>query len=120
MSFNFSEYRTSNYLETNIESGNNVATPQLRNSQLHPGNSQGSDDDINLSLHDLDGQSADWLACISQKIGMPKMLLTALVLLCAVVMIWLCLTAAVTAPEHRVSSAPQVSNYTTGIFIKYF
>lgn len=105
--YNGDEYRTSNYLETNIESGNNVATPQLRNSQLHPGNSQGSDDDINLSLHDLDGQSADWLACISQKIGMPKMLLTALVLLCAVVMIWLCLTAAVTAPEHRVSSAPQ-------------
>ncbi|CAI9725731.1 Hypothetical predicted protein [Octopus vulgaris] len=108
------EYRTSNYLETNIESGNNVATPQLKNSQLHAVNNQNGDDDeeLNISLHDVNGQNADWLACLSLKFGLPRILLTALVLFCAVVMIWLCLTAAVTAPEHRIpASPPKLSIY---------
>ncbi|GAB1599924.1 transmembrane protein 59-like [Argonauta hians] len=101
------EYHTSNYLETNIESGNNVATPQLKNSQLLAISSQNDDEDDEIGiLRDANGQNADWLSCLSFKFGLPRILLTALVLFCAVVMIWLCLTAAVTAPEHRVHTLP--------------
>jgi len=47
--------------------------------------------------------SADWLSCIAQRTGLPRLLLCAVILLSAVAMIWLCMSAAVTAPEQRLT-----------------
>lgn len=107
------EYNTASYLETNIEPLDNSATPFLKDSIF---NYQRNDADIiDLSARDLGathqqgtGEShADWLSCVAKKTGLPRLLLSWLLLMCSVVMIWLCLSASVTAPEHRVVTEPQ-------------
>ncbi|XP_013404996.1 transmembrane protein 59 [Lingula anatina] len=93
------EYKTVNYLETNLEPVDNSATPNLKSSQMRS---------IDLSKDGfLDGNfddegSSDWLGCISKKTGLPRLFLTLTVLLSVMVMIWLCLTSAATAPEQRI------------------
>ncbi|KAL4236606.1 Transmembrane protein 59 [Mactra antiquata] len=107
------EYNTASYMETNIEPMDNSATPFLKNS---PYKAHRNDDYlINLSARDLDGDKtrsryedhADWLSCVAKKTGLPRLLLSWLLLMSAVVMIWLCLSAAVTSPEHRIYTEPQ-------------
>lgn len=98
-------------METNIEPMDNSATPFLKNAPRN------DEDLLGLSARDLDPKGygyygnedhADWLSCVARKTGMPRLLLSWLLLMCAIVMIWLCLSAAVTSPEHRVFSEPQV------------
>ena len=91
----------------------NSATPIGKHSQLRA--HAGYDDGLGLSARDLNSgrsraskEATDWLSCIAQKSGLPRLLLSWLLLMCAIVMIWLCLSAAVTSPDHRVISEPQV------------
>jgi len=114
LAFNFliSEFNTASYFETNIEAIDNSATPFLKNS---PYRAHRNDEDI-LDLSARDGTSvhssydnhADWLSCIAKKTGLPRLLLSWVLLMCAVVMIWLCLSAAVTSPEQRIYTEPKV------------
>ncbi|KAL3867810.1 hypothetical protein ACJMK2_040657 [Sinanodonta woodiana] len=100
------EYKTVNYPETILEALDNSATPILKNSQLKAH----ENDDVSLSARDLqemEDSSSDWLSCVAKKSGLPRLLLTILLLMCAIAMIWLCLTAAATAPDHRLSRKPQ-------------
>ena len=92
--------KTSNYWETNIEPLDNAATPMLKNSQMRSARS--FEDGPNYSVMEEPGMGADWLSCIAKKTGVPRLLLCLLILFCAITMIWLCLTAAVTAPDQRV------------------
>ncbi|XP_046347204.1 transmembrane protein 59-like isoform X1 [Haliotis rufescens] len=94
-----SDDKTANYLEMNIEPIDNAATPNLKHSQLRSARS--FEDSLGLMSDDRNVNS-DWLTCIARKTGIPRLLLCLLILFCAIVMIWLCLTAAVTAPEHRI------------------
>ena len=91
------EYNTANYFETNLDSVDGSATPVLKNSQIF-----GFGDSKEMSLSQDERNSSDWLSCVSKKTGMPRLILSLILLSCAVMMIWLCLTAAVTSPEHRV------------------
>jgi hypothetical protein len=43
---------------------------------------------------------SDWLTCVARKTGIARIVLCFLILATAVVMIWFCLTAAATAPDH--------------------
>ncbi|KAJ8307780.1 hypothetical protein KUTeg_014664 [Tegillarca granosa] len=95
------EYNTANYFETNLEPLDRSATPVLKNSQMfYPRQS------LDLAAQD-DKHSSDWLSCVSKKTGLPRLFLSLLLLMCAIMMIWLCLTAAITAPEQRVKSEYQ-------------
>ena len=103
-------------METNLEPMDNSATPIGKHSQLRA--RPGDDDSISLSARDLRSdrsgtpEASDWLSCIARKSGLPRLLLSWLLLMCAVVMIWLCLSAAVTSPDHKcVNTEPQVSYF---------
>ena len=108
------EYNTASSLETNLKPMDLSATPNIKNSPY-----QSRDDDlIDLSVRDLEDyknkrhlqeEANDWLSCISKKTGLPRLVLSWLLLMCAIVMIWLCLSAAVTSPEQKVYNEPQVS-----------
>lgn len=104
------EYNTASFIETNIEPIDNSATPYLKNSyEAH----RNDDDILDLSARDLGSRvgprddHTDWLSCIAKKTGLPRLLLSWLLLMCAIVMIWLCLSAAVTSPEQKVYTEPQ-------------
>lgn len=106
------DYKTASYLETNIEPMDNSATPIGKHSQLRA--RPKDDDTIDLAARDLnsdrsrsDAEASDWLSCVSRKTGLPRLLLSWLLLMCAVVMIWLCLSAAVTSPDHKIVTEPQ-------------
>merc|ERR1719210_2935697 len=96
------DYKTSNYLESNLMAVDNSATPNIRHSQLQRlvGRDFGSDSEANYAAQDA--ANNDWLGCIAYRTGLPRLLLSCTIFLSAVVMIWLCLTTAATAPEHRV------------------
>jgi len=82
----------------------NSATPNLKLSQVHA-----MERDVDELQPVAENQASyDWLSCISKKTGMPRLLLTGTVFVSAFVMIWICLSSAVTAPEHRVAPQPQV------------
>lgn len=103
-SLSWMDDKTSAYLETNIAGQDNSATPllNLRASQMRAAHSQ---DGLQLNIED-DRDSAmrsDWLTCVARKTGIARIVLCFLILATAVVMIWFCLTAAATAPEHRLS-----------------
>jgi len=96
--------KTSSFIESNIVAIDNSATPHLHQSQLHA-----VEKDVSIIES---GQSGDWMGCIVKKTGMPRVLLTFTILLSATMMIWLCISSAVTAPDQRVASTePQVSAY---------
>ncbi|KAK2168550.1 hypothetical protein LSH36_16g12036 [Paralvinella palmiformis] len=98
-----SDYKTSNYIETNLAEVDNSATPNLKLSQVHA-----MERDVDELQPVAENQASyDWLSCISKKTGMPRLLLTGTVFVSAFVMIWICLSSAVTAPEHRVAPQPQ-------------
>lgn len=100
------DYKTSNYLETNIAALDNSATPNLKHSQMRPLDAQDLEE---TNLGTLDNVELDWLGCIARKTGMPRMLLTSVIFLSAMVMIWLCFTTAATAPEHRITTQVGIS-----------
>ena len=52
--------------------------------------------------------SNDWLTCVSRKTGLSRVFLSMLLFMSALMMIWLCLTAMVTAPEQRILGNNQV------------
>ncbi|XP_074643368.1 transmembrane protein 59-like [Tubulanus polymorphus] len=87
-------FKTTNYMESSIESNDNSATPLFKNSQIDP--------DINFSI--MDDQSKDWLDCISKKTGVPRLFLMFTILMSACVMIWLSFTISATAPDQKVMS----------------
>ena len=99
------EYKTSNYVETNLAEIDNSATPDLKLSQVHAMERDVGDE---LQPAAENQASYDWLSCISKKTGMPRLLLTGTIFVSAFVMIWICLSSAVTAPEQRVAPQPQV------------
>ncbi|KAK2181843.1 hypothetical protein NP493_377g00023 [Ridgeia piscesae] len=88
--------KTSSFIESNIVAIDNSATPHLHQSQLHA-----VEKDVSIIES---GQSGDWMGCIVKKTGMPRVLLTFTILLSATMMIWLCISSAVTAPDQRVAS----------------
>ena len=93
--FHLTEYKTMNYLESNLISKDNSATPNLKSSQIR------SMDEANFAAEDT---NQDWLSCISTRTGLPRIFLSFTLFLSAVVMIWLCFTTAATAPDHYVKS----------------
>jgi len=95
------DYKTSNYLETNLASVDNSATPRIfrNNFQLHPLVARDLDSDVSMSL--AEDNNTDWLGCIAKKTGLPRTLLTLTIFMSAVVMIWLCFTTAATSQEQR-------------------
>ena len=101
------EYKTSNYIETNLEAVDNSATPNLKASQMHAmeRDALGYPQGVQQAIVD---EQADWLSCISRKTGMPRLFLSLVILMSAMVMIWLCVTTAVTAPDHKIKVQPQV------------
>ena len=96
------DYKTSNYLETNIAALDNSATPNLKHSQMRPLEREVAEE-WGLGRRG-DNVQFDWLGCIARKTGMPRMLLTSVIFLSAMVMIWLCFTTAATAPDQRVTT----------------
>ncbi|XP_005107840.1 transmembrane protein 59 [Aplysia californica] len=95
---------TSSGVETNIEASDNTATEMLRHSQMKSVRSFG--DEMNAARaypwsSTEDSNNSDWLSCIARKTGIPRLLLCIIILLSAIAMIWLCMSAAVTAPEQR-------------------
>lgn len=94
---------TTKHLENNILAQDNSATPNLRHSQMHSIRSM-DNDGLTYSLRDPEPPTSDWLTCIATKTGIPKLVLSLVIFLCAVMMIWLCLTAAVTGPDQKVKS----------------
>ena len=50
---------------------------------------------------DKETAASDWLSCLAKRTGLPRLLLCLVILLSAVAMIWLCMSAAVTAPEQK-------------------
>ncbi|XP_064625574.1 transmembrane protein 59-like [Lineus longissimus] len=94
------EYRTKNYLETNLMGVDNSATPNLKSAQIRPNDAR----EINYATSEDQGQNSDWLDCVSRKTGLPRLLLSMTIFLSAFFMIWLCFTTAATAPDHRVQS----------------
>ncbi|XP_005107849.1 transmembrane protein 59-like [Aplysia californica] len=92
---------TSSGVETNIEASDNTATEMLRHSQMKSVRSFG--DEMNAARaypwsSTEDSNNSDWLSCIARKTGIPRLLLCIIILLSAIAMIWLCMSAAVTAP----------------------
>lgn len=96
------EYKTSNYIETNLAFLDNSATPNLKNSQVNALDRQGRDLGLAVEEPVDEQQSPDWLSCVSRKTGLPRLILSLTIFLAAIVMIWLCVTAIATAPEQRV------------------
>lgn len=97
---------TSTGMETNIEASDNTATEIFRHSQLKSVRSLG--DEMNAMKgypwRDIDDSiNTDWLTCIAYKTGVPRLLLCVCILLSAVAMIWLCMSAAVTAPDQKIT-----------------
>jgi hypothetical protein len=108
------DYNTAHYLETNLEEVDRSATPVIKRSQI-PGN------DGTQFAYNTDGENTaanDWLTCVSKKTGLSRVFLSMLLFMSAMMMIWLCLTAMVTAPEQRVHANNQV-NKTENKFIVY-
>jgi len=93
------DYKTSNYVETNIASLDNSITPNVKHSQVHAQDM----DNLNYMSKSKDDIPQDWLGCISKKTGIPRLLLSMTIFLSAMVMIWLCLTTAATAPEQKIT-----------------
>lgn len=92
----------------------NSATPYL-NKLPYGAQPIDDDDTIDLQTRDLENfrskrreYEEDWLSCVAKKTGLPRLVLSWLLLMCAIVMIWLCLSAAVTSPDHKVYTEPQV------------
>lgn len=96
-----SDYNTAHYLETNLEEVDRSATPVIKRSQIMP--EEGTQYSANG-----DNNSNDWLSCVSKKTGLSRVFLSMLLFMSAMMMIWLCLTAMVTAPEQRVLASSQV------------
>ncbi|XP_053395564.1 transmembrane protein 59-like [Mercenaria mercenaria] len=96
-------YNTASSLETNIKPMDNSATPFLKNPAYNP---SVIDDDL-IDLSALQEEANDWLSCVAKKTGISRLILSWLLLMCAIVMIWLCLSAAVTSPEQKVYTEPQ-------------
>ena len=96
----FVDFNTANYKETNLEPVDRSATPVFRHYQVRP--NQVDDDELNLQESQPVRQSSDWLSCVSRKTGLPRLFLSLVLLGCAVMMIWLCLAATVTAPDQKV------------------
>lgn len=97
------DYNTAHYLETNLEEVDRSATPVIKRSQI-PGN------DGTQFAYNTDGETTaanDWLTCVSKKTGLSRVFLSMLLFMSAMMMIWLCLTAMVTAPEQRVHANNQ-------------
>ncbi|XP_059149398.1 transmembrane protein 59-like isoform X2 [Physella acuta] len=93
---------TSSMIETNIEASDNTATEVLRHSQMK--SARGFTDELNAAEAEpwkLNDNSSDWLTCIARKTGIPRLILCMIILFSAIAMIWLCMSAAVTAPEQR-------------------
>ncbi|KAK3767203.1 hypothetical protein RRG08_018073 [Elysia crispata] len=103
----YSAFRgTSSVAETNIEPAERTATEMLRLSQLNSARAFG--DEINTAEADswkakqsLEEPASDWLTCIAHKTGIPRLFLCVLILLSAISMIWLCMSAAVGNPEQK-------------------
>lgn len=93
--------KTSAYLETNIAGQDNSATPLLnfRASQIRA--AQQLDGNLQMDVDEMN--HGDWLTCVARKTGIARIVLSFLILACAIVMIWFCLTAAATAPEQNLS-----------------
>ncbi|CAG5127648.1 unnamed protein product [Candidula unifasciata] len=98
---------TSSVMETNIEPAGSVATEMSKHSQLKSATS--AQDEFSAAKISPffgswdDRNSNDLLTCIARKTGMPRLILTIIMLLSAIALIWLCLSAAVTAPDMRSS-----------------
>lgn len=89
-----------NYFESNLEPLDNSATPNLKHSQvksLYP-----NVETVSSSGYYDSDQPDDWLGCISKKTGLPRLFLSLTIFLSAMVMVWLCLTTAATAQDHKV------------------
>ncbi len=100
------DYKTSNYVESSLDSVDNSATPNLKHSQLHA-----MERDLSTSYDGRTSQTegaSDWLSCISRKTGLSRFLLALTLLVSAMTMIWLCVSTTVTAPDHKVQTPPQV------------
>ncbi|RUS71673.1 hypothetical protein EGW08_020562 [Elysia chlorotica] len=105
----YSAFRgTSSVAETNIEPAERTATEMLRLSQLNSAKAFG--DEMNVAGADpwktaqnFEEPTSDWLTCIAHKTGIPRLFLCVLILLSAISMIWLCMSAAIGSPEQRTS-----------------
>jgi len=86
--------------------GHDAATQPLHDNQVMAART-GDHGDISFSADDSAEPSAadssDWLSCIANRTGLPRLLLCAVILLTALAMVWLCMSAAVTAPDHRLA-----------------
>ena len=78
----------------------NSATANVKNSQMHALER----DMRGANYATADAQNQDWLSCISNRTGLPKLFLSFSLFLSAMVMIWLCFTTAATAPDQHVKA----------------
>ncbi|XP_076076166.1 transmembrane protein 59-like [Mytilus galloprovincialis] len=98
------DYNTAHYLETNLEEVDRSATPVIKRSQIMPR------EDGTQYAYNVNGENTatnDWLSCVSKKTGLSRVFLSMLLFMSAMMMIWLCLTAMVTAPDQRVHANNQ-------------
>ena len=92
-----------NYIEAYLPEIDNSATPNVKHSQMHPIDIMGGSYD-SVSSATVQEVPADWLSCIAKRTGLPRLFLSLTIFASAMVMIWLCFTTAVTAPEHRIQT----------------
>lgn len=86
------EDQTPNYIETNLEENDFLATSDVKNSQLRVDWHRG---DIEMAPGD-----ADWLSCLSRRTMLPRYLLFIFIFCCFTSIIWLCLSSCISSDQQ--------------------
>lgn len=92
-----------------IDMSMGVEDDRQRNSMAKSARSMGGND-LSFAARDERPMRAEscevesnWLTCLAQRTGLPRLLLCLAILLSAAAMVWLCMSAAVTAPTQRIT-----------------
>jgi len=93
--FTLTEYKTSNYFETNLALADSGATPDVKRSQMMAASSE-----ADLVVTDKRSTAeSDWLTCFASKIGLSRMSLLFVLLMFFIVILWLCISSMTTSTK---------------------
>lgn len=92
--FTLTEYKTSNYFETNLVLADSGATPDVKRSQMMAASSE-----ADLVVTDRRLTESDWLTCFAAKIGLSRMSLLFVLLMFFIVILWLCISSMTTSTK---------------------
>jgi hypothetical protein len=108
---NAAEYKTSNYLETNLLADDRGATPDVKRSQMMPMLEQDVDAmsaDVIGAGHEFTtrGHNTDWLSCLSAKTGLSKLSVVFIIFSTFVVLMWFIAGVFFPTPSGKKDSIP--------------